>query len=342
MWKRLVNSITSHPQLKVVALIVAIVVWVYANSRVQQEVSLRAPVEIRVPDGYELVYQSHEEINLRLRGPQYIINRRQEQAALGNLTLRVPLSPEEVAGQTVEVNARPAWLNIPDTELVRMEVLSMRPSDLRVRISPIVTKQIPVNVELSGMPRRGYQIKETSTVPPEVEVTGPKIVVEQLEKVSTEEVALWDVSSGFRRMVRLQTRAMVPVETGKEVPVDFRVKPTSVAVHVKTGREEVERTLEKVPVRLMMPPDFPFRVQVGEGESHVKVVISGLPQQVENLTRDALMAFVDVSKLAGETIQPGEKALYKENVQIRQLGDPNVQVQSVIPAKVTTILKNTE
>lgn len=342
MLKRMVNAITSYPQLKGVALVIAIIVWFYANSRVQQDVSLRIPIHVHVPDNYELVYKSHQEVKFQLSGPQYIINRCKEQAALGNLSLRVPLDAEENAGETADISVDPSWLNIPDTDRVRMDIVPLNPSRIRVRTSPVVTQQKPVQLNLSGVPRRGYQIKETSTMPPEVEVTGPAIALEQMEKVPTEEVALWDVSTDFRRTIRLRTETTISVGDDQETSVKYEVDPHSVAVHVKTGQEDTQRTIENLPVRLMIPPDFPFAVEIGEGESDVDVVISGVAPQIENVSQDSLMAFVDLSELADEDIDKGEKAMYKENVQIRQTHNREIQVESITPPKVTTILKNIE
>ncbi|MFW6457488.1 MAG: hypothetical protein ACOC0A_04260 [Planctomycetota bacterium] len=342
MLQFLINAITKYPHLKAVAFVLAVGIWVYANSRVQQEATLDIPIKVRVPDGYELVYQSHMSANVHLRGPQYVVNQRQEEASLGNLFLQIPIAPTDVSDKTVELEPEPSWLNIADSELVRMEVRSILPTRLQLRFSPIIDKTLPVGIQTSGVPRRGHDVKATSSVPPEVEVRGPAIALNQMEKVPTEKVPLWDVKSSFRRMTRLQTQVTVSVGNNVQIPVTYEVQPSTVAVHVETGQEDQEKTLSDLPVRLMLPPKFPFEVDIVEGESQVEIVVEGPPDAVNALSVDSFLVFVDASDLVDETIDPGDKALYKEDVQIHLLANENVEILSITPEKVTMELINPE
>lgn len=338
----MVKAITAYPQLKLVALVIAVAVWFYGNSRLQEEVTLRVPLSFRVPEGHRLVYQSDRRVRLRLRGPQYLIQRRQEEAGQNYLRLRANLTPEDLddANGMTEISIDPSWLNVPESELVRLGVETLEPQTVRVRVGRIVEKNMPVEVELSGTPRRGYQVRQATTVPSSVEVRGPAFVLNGMEAIRTQTVALWDVRDDFRRMVNLELRPTVAVAEDIQVPVQLEAEPSQVAVHVEIGGENARRTLDGVPVRIMQPVQFPYEVEIPEAESRVSIVISGLPQAVEELSAESLLAYVDLSDLTEEEIEPGGRALYKETVRVRLEGDPEVSVESVTPEQVTTVLQN--
>jgi hypothetical protein len=340
MFNRILTAITNYPQLKAVALAIAVAVWFYANTRLQEEATLRVPITLQVPQGHRLVYQSHRSIQLRLRGPQYLIQRRQEEADQNSLRMSVHLTEERIGNGVTELEVDPTWLNIPGSEMVQISVVDIRPRKIRVRASRDISRTLPVKVQLSGSPRRGYQMREAESIPAEVTVSGPAFVLERMEAVQTEEVALWDARIDFRRIVPLQLERMARVDENTEVPLTMEAEPSEVAVHVEIGGQRVERTLKGVPVLVLGPPSFPYDVEIPAEESTVQITLSGLPQELEEVTGADLLAFVDLSKMTVGEIQPGERALSKEYVLVRVEADADVAIKSIQPELVTTVLKN--
>lgn len=340
MFGKILRAITNYPQLKAIALVIAVVVWFYANTQVQEEVTLRVPLTVQVPQGYRLVYQSHRKIQLRLRGPQYLIQRRQDEDENNSLHMSARLTEEDVEEGVTELEVVPEWLNAPTSDMVQINAVNIRPQVVRVRASRNISRTLPVEVQLSGAPHQGYQLRETVAVPTEVTVTGPAFVLEKMEAVRTEEVPLWDARANFRRVVPLQLRPAVQVDSNAEVPIRLQAQPSEVAVHVEIGGQRVERIIPDIPVHVLRPRTFPYQVEIPTEDSTVEVVLTGLPQELEAVSPEDIVAFVDLSRKTVEDIPPGERQPSKEDVRVRLDTEADVKVKSITPELVTTVLKN--
>jgi YbbR domain-containing protein len=340
MFGKILRAITNYPQLKVVALVIAVVVWFYANTQLQEEVTLRIPLTVQVPQDYRLVYQSHRSIQLRLRGPQYLIQRRQDEDENNSLHMSARLTEEEVEEGMSELEVVPEWLNAPSSDMVQVNVVNIRPQIVRVRASRNISRTLPVEVELSGAPHQGYQLRETVAVPTEVTVTGPAFVLEEMDVIQTEEVPLWDARQSFRRVVPLQLRPTVQVDANAEVPVRLQAQPSEVAVHVAIGGQRVERAIPNIPVHVLRPRTFPYEVEIPTEDSTVEVTLTGLPQELEEVSAEDVVAFVDLSRKTVGEIPPGERQPSKEDVRVRLDTEAEVKVKSITPELVTTVLKN--
>ncbi|MFW5915283.1 MAG: YbbR-like domain-containing protein, partial [Planctomycetota bacterium] len=280
------------------------------------------------------------QVQVRLKGPQYLIKRRQEEATLNNLRLEVPLGEEDVGGEDLEIEVDPAWFNIPESDRVRLSAMDIRPEKLQLKVSRIVTRALPVDVQLTGVPQDGYRVEDFKAVPSEVEVTGPESVLDEMESISAQAVPLWDAYESFRRTVPLQLRNTIEMEDGTEVPVNIESDQKRVVVHVSIRREDSTRTIDNVPINILQPRNFPYRVTIPEEENEVSVVISGSAAEIASVEPTDVIVYLDIASLADEDVEPGERAMYKEDVNVRLADSRNVRVQSVQPEKITAVLEN--
>jgi YbbR domain-containing protein len=342
MFKKFMGIFCSNYQAKLIALAIALVIWYYANSRPKEEITINVPLHIDVPDGYELVYQSHPRVQMRIIGSHSLIQRRQEESRQNYLSMSVRLDREDFSDGLVELEVDAGWLNVPESEFVQLDVGNLNPTTVRVYVSEIVERTMPVSVTVYGEPRTGYDVGSYYAMPDSVSVRGPAIALDQMSEISTEEISIWDARDNLRRMVPLQTKESIDIAGEGAVWVTLNPDPPRVAVNVEIVSERKERTYDDIPVQLLMPPDFPYEASIAEGESSVSVVIEGIPQQVESIRAEDFHVYVVLGGLSGEEIAPGASHPYKQRVYVRLQQDSPVRIIKQYPDQVTVVLRNPE
>ncbi len=336
MLRRLARAIFGNAQLKVIAIAIAIAIWAYASSRLKEETGIDVPLTVRVPEGYEIVYQSHDRIQIWLRGPHFLIKRRQDEAAQHYLRMTTALKPEQLEEGVARLEVEPGWLNVPQWQLARTSV-SVQPQFVDVHVSKVVKRLLPVEVTLSEEPHPGYEIRSRLAIPPVVSVTGPAVVVDRLEVVRTQAVSVWDAQVDLRRPgVPLVLEQTLELSEGLEVLVSFDAEPPQVAVRVEVGSEKEERRFEGIALQILRPPDFPYDVEIAPEQESISVLVSGLPQDIARLTAASVTAYVDLRDLQ----EPPDGATARYKVEVRLLLPEHVPVSAGPPEPdmVTVVL----
>jgi YbbR domain-containing protein len=220
---------------KVVALIVACVLWSAAQGILSVEQRLDVPIEIQnLPPDMLVVRQSAGLINVMIKGSRAAIRSAQKDP------IRYPISLD---------GAKPGSHPFPVLKerfasLRRgAKVLVHSPSTVTIDIEPIVSKRVPVSPDVVGSPEPGYRIAEIGVVPARVEITGAQSVVRRMQKVKTEPV---DVD-GLTRSVT-QDVPLAPgldhvwrggeAERGEPVQVTVRIEQEVTDTGDDSGGEE--------------------------------------------------------------------------------------------------------
>ncbi len=330
---------TTHWQVKLMALTLAVGVWFYGNTRIRDDVVLRVPLNVQLPDGYELLYKSHSQAQVRFTGPQYLIQRQQEEARQNYIQFNLRPAEEDVDVGEMALEIDPARLNIPGSELAMMNVVVVSPLEASLVVDRIASRTLPVEASLSGRPRGGYKISDYTVTPSEVSVEGPSLALDRLESLKTISIPVWDAQESLRRYVPLAADHVLTWSEDISIPVSFRTSPSQVAVHVSVGIEYRQSGIEGVPVKLLAPVGFPYSAEISE-DALVEVVVSGLPDVVEDITAEDISAYVDLSGLEDEEIASGATAPYKETVYVILRSGIDAEVTEVNPEQVTILLSN--
>ncbi len=189
---------------------------VHLDSVVEKEIPLKGVVHGDPAAGYEVGGVELEPASLRLTGPESL---------LAQIT-EIPTTPIDVTGLTGNAT-------LPVQVDFQRHLVSWPPRPLlaQVKVSPrMVTRTLPVAMEVTGKVRDGYQVTKVEVAPASVSVRGPQRVVERLAKVSAGEV---EVTGRHRSLSRRRTLA--PPADGVTFPEGDRV---SLRVEITERLEE--------------------------------------------------------------------------------------------------------
>ena len=205
------------------ALGLAVFLWYFVGSQDEAEILASGPIELRnVPPGLEVVGQSAQQVEVRLRGASALLR----DAPLGILRAVVDLSGEG--------RGERAWfLGVDSVEApAGVQVMRVDPSQVVLELERTLTATVRVSPRVLGEPATGFEIHRISIEPPELRVEGPESLLSELEQITTEPISAQGLRETYARRLQL------------EVDPALRPAVREVEVRLRIGEERELRALE--------------------------------------------------------------------------------------------------
>jgi len=295
-----------HLGLKILALLLAALLWLTVAGEHVVERSLRVPLEFRnIPEVLEIVGNAPDTVDVRLRGSSMVLSRLQP----GEIVALIDLSGAR-AGQRL-FHIRNDEVRAP----FGIEVAQVLPATVPLELEKSARRWVPVVPAVDGEPAAGYVIGHFTAEPATVEIVGPDSRVRQISEATTETVSVKDA----------RTRVQDVVTIGV---VDSSVRlaqPQTANVTVEIRPAPYTHAMPDVPVR-WRNLGAGLLAQLSPPLVHVTVRGS---KAVEDLRGDGIQAFVDLAGLGS--------GRYNLRVQV----DPSdiFGVVAIDPAVVTVTIK---
>ena len=223
---------------KIVALLVACVLWSVAQGFKSVEDSLDVPIEIqKLASDLVVVDQSVEFVNMRIAGSRAAVRGARKDP------VRYAVSLEGVkAGNRTFPVTREHFASLRRGA----RVLAHAPSTVSFQIEPVTRKEVPVRVELAGEPAEGYRVISVVVSPERIEIAGASREIRRLRELKTEAVEVSRQSQSFTEEAEL-VAASEHVWVASE---ELRGQPVSVTVSigpkvVKGGSEGIGAGVEE-------------------------------------------------------------------------------------------------
>lgn len=261
--------------LKVLALALAILLWLTVAGEHIVERSLRVPLEFRnVPDALEIVGNAPDTVDVRLRGSSALLSRLQPGEIVAVLDLDGARSGSRLFHiRTDEVRAP-----------FGVEVAQVIPSTLALELEKSAHRSVPVVAATEGDPAPGYVVGKVSAEPSTVEIAGPESRVRQVVEATTEPVPIKDAKARVRDGV-----AIGIVDTSVHL-----VQPQNAQVTVDIVPAPVERQIGPVPVRYR---NLAQGLSAQVSPKFVQVAIRGPQDKLQQVQPDSVQVYVDLAGL---------------------------------------------
>jgi YbbR domain-containing protein len=262
--------------LKIVALMLAIFLWVNVAER--REVVLTVDLPLRytnMPPDMTFASEIPHSAKVEIRGRGKFLRWK-----LKDVYFAIDLSPAE--GGIVTHIISPSEVRMPpDKHLEVLEILE--PKAIRVELDKLVTRKIPPRPRLKGeLPGGRVMIGRPKSDPAEIVVSGAEKIVSHLDSVPTMPVDLEDL--------------------GKHGRVDTKVDLSGLP-YVESDTNEVAITARIESIKDLGIPSVPIEVRARKGmrvqftPDSLDIVISGAESLVDSLDPKDLKLRVDVTNL---------------------------------------------
>lgn len=300
-----------HPfrnlRLKILALLLASVLWFTVAGEHVVERSLRVPLELRnAPESLEIVGNAPDSVDVRLRGSSAVLSRVQP----GEIIAVLDLGAARTGSRLFPIRA----------DQVRapfgIEVAQVIPNTIALDLEKAAKRRVPVVPATEGNPAPGYVVGRISAEPDTVEIIGPESRLHQITEATTEPVSVKDARAPVRDAVSVGV-----LDSSVRL-----VQPLNVNVTVEISPAPVERQVNDVPIRYRNLQSG-LRANLNPQLAHVAV--RGSKGSLDNLRGDNVMAFVDLAGLGS--------GRYNLRVQVEPA--ERFGVVSIDPAVVAVVIK---
>ena len=296
-----------HLWLKVLAVLLASLLWLTVAGEHVVERTLRVPLELRnVPPQLEIVGDPPMTVDVRVRGSSAMLGR---------------MDPGDVVAILDLQGARPgSRIFHLRTDEVKgpygVEIAQITPSTVPLELEKSGRRSVPVIPAIDGEPAPGFVTGRSTVTPATVDVLGPESRLRALTSATTEPVSV----AGQRTSVS----DVVTIGVSDSSLRLTEAQTATVAVEILPA--PVEHEFTGVPIRARnLGSGLSARVQ----PTVTRVTVRGRRQALEAMRTEAIDAFVDLAGLG-----PGQ---YNLRVQV----DPtqNFGVSSTDPAVVQVTIK---
>jgi YbbR domain-containing protein len=205
---------------KLLALLIAVAMWFGVSWQRRERISergYRLPLSVaNIPAKMLISSPLPAGVDVRLRGPFTALRQLDPQKLEAVLDLsNAPRGTRVYRLGPEDVNAPP-----------EIEVVSVAPDELTVRLEPAVEKSVPIAPDLTGEPSEGLRVSDFAVDPPVALVVGPESSVAKLTQVRTEPISVAGRRATFATAAAVIVDAPgVRLRQGAAVTVTVRLAP---------------------------------------------------------------------------------------------------------------------
>jgi len=202
--------------LKLTAVLLSALLWLFATSRGLSEIALDVPLEFKdIPAGLELKNHSIKVVSLNIKGQERIIRTIRP----SDIRVFIDLSNAKKGEGIYALNKNN--INLPPA----VSVTNITPSSIKVVLEESVRKTVLVKPIIIGTPKSGFYVKSISVFPENVVIEGARSKLSTVDIVKTEPLDITDFKEGFTQDLELDTTGM-----------NIRTKPKDVKVKIVIAR----------------------------------------------------------------------------------------------------------
>lgn len=261
--------------LKLLAVVLASVLWLTVAGEHVVERSLRVPLEFRnIPEALEIVGNAPDSVDVRLRGSSAVLSRVQA----GEIVAVIDLATARAGSRLFHIRANE--VRAP----YGVEVAQVVPSTLALELEKSARRRVPVVPAVEGDPAPGFVVGRVIADPATVEIVGPDSRVKQVAQATTEPVSVENARARIRDGVTV----------GVIDPSVRLVQAQSAQVTVEIWPAPVERQLADVPVRYR---NLGTGMRATLSPRLARIMVRGAKDALAGLRADSVQAFVDLAGL---------------------------------------------
>ena len=261
--------------LKIMALVIAGLVWFTMGGEYVVERIVQVPLEMRNrPEQLELVGNPPDQVEVRLSGSSGLLSR---------------LQPGDVVAILDLGAARPgSRLFHLRTDEIRtpfgVTVSQVIPQTVSLAFEIGETRVVPIRADLEGEPAPGFTAGKVTVTPSSVEVIGPSSDLHALREATTEPVSIDGATSSVVQSVTV----------GVDDSALRLRQPVSAEVLVEIIPAPIERTLAGVGVGMR---NLPAGTSAAANPATIDVFVRGTREALVSLDAAQIVAFVDLAGL---------------------------------------------
>jgi len=277
------------------ALLLAVILWAYANRQSTVEGKFLLSFAVNTPDDVIAIIDK-KDIRVSVRGSSRAIERIEDYKGtlkISYVPMNIPTAEEGEAAETVHLE--PAFIEESISKSIKqsldIEASKITPDFVEVTLVRMEKKELKVEPVIVGKPAEGFEVVEdgVSLYPENVTVSGPAKILKNLTTIKTEEI---DISG---RKIPYFNAGVNLVKAIDDYPIEAK---TTVEVIIDIRRQVEKLPLKEREIKLLLGDGFSYEAKI-ISKKRADVELSGPKAIIEQIRvkPELALLFVDVSDL---------------------------------------------
>ena len=311
--KELKNWFLKNIDIKLLSLFLAIILWLYIAGGENPMVENFIDISITQTNlGEDLVIKEFPtNVSVGIRGPKNIINNISSHQINGIVNFS-EISKEGLYKLKVEV-----------TPPKNTQITRIIPSEIKVEVEKVLTKEVEVEYSLIGVPEKGYSLTEEPQFnPSKVKTIGAQSILENIEQI----ICAIDIS-GIKEDLSRKIRVKAVDVNGNEIK-EVKIEPDIVGVSISLTRGYPEKQLTVKPKIIGKPAPGYYISEILSNPDEIKIFgnyskiiniefLETIPIDVSGITK-TLSVKVPPTLGEGLNIAEGEVELIEVAIQVKE------------------------
>ena len=308
------NWFLKNIDIKLLSLFFAIILWLYIaggeNPIVENFIDISL-TQINLSEGL-VIKEFPANVSVGIRGPKNIINNLSSNQINGIVNFS-EISKEGIYKLKVEVEPPK-----------KTQITRVIPSEIKVEVEKILTKEVEVEYSLIGVPEKGYSLTDEPQFNPSmVKIIGAQSVLDNIKQI----ICAIDIS-GIKEDLSRKLKVKAVDVNGNEVK-EVKIEPAMVEVSISLTRGYPEKQLTVKPKIIGKPAPGYYISEILSSPDEIKIFgnyskisdiefLETIPIDVNGITK-TLSVKVPPALEEGLNIVDGEVELIEVTIQVKEV-----------------------
>jgi len=312
--KEFKNWFLKNIDIKLLSLFLAIILWLYIASGENPIVENFIDISLIQNNLSEdlVIKEFPTNVSIGIEGPKNIINNISSNQISGVVNFS-EISKEGLYKLKVEVTAPK-----------RTQITRIIPSEIKVEVERILTKEVEVGYSLIGVPEKGYSLTdEPHFNPSKVKIIGAQSVLENIKQI----ICAIDIS-GIKEDLSRKLKVKAVDVNGNEI-TEVKIEPDIVEVSISLTRGYPEKQLTVKPKIIGKPAPGYYISEILSNPDEIKIFgnyskisntefLETIPIDVSGITKTLSVKVPPVLD-EGLNIVEGETTLIEVTIQVKEV-----------------------
>lgn len=304
------NLLLNNWPAKVLSLLAAVLLAVFHNLSDVETRVVTLPLDVELPSDLVNSQELPLKARLNMRGSSDRLYSLEEES----LRAFVDLRNYDREGTVRELIR---WEYIGDNDRLDGLEISSDPGAIDIPLERSLIKSVPLVARTVGSPADGYEIDGISLSPQNIEIRGPRSLIDSIESIATETISVDGRSESLS----------LTVEVSSPNPLVHIIGQPIIEASVQLDQRVGVRTLEQIPLVLELASNMVMSQDLPLGSAIIRAGVVDL----ERLPRDAL----EFRPLDLE----GPLGLGQYDIQWALAVPPGYEVLSLVPNRSTVVVE---
>ena len=329
--KEFKNWLLKNIDIKLLSLFFAIILWLYIaggeNPIVENFIDISLTQTTLSED--LAIKEFPTNVSIGIKGPKNIINN---------------ISPSQISGivDFSEISKEGLYkLKVEVAAPKRTQITRIIPSEIKVEVEKILTKEVEVEYSLIGIPEKGFSLAdEPQFNPPKVKIIGAQSVLESVKQT----ICAIDIS-GIKENLNKKIKARAVDVNGNDIK-EVKIEPDIVEVSISLTRGYPEKRLAVKPKIVGKPAPGYYISEILSSPDEIKIFgnyskinsiefLETIPIDVSGITK-TLSVKVPPTLDEGLNIAEGELELIEVAIQVKEaIIDKTLKNIPVLPQNIS-------